>query len=135
MIITPTRHSDDTHAIDAWVSLARKGMLWSEVQVVDVTVLGPGGKGPFLDPECLEALYCSRGIASFGDGNTPAVTLLAGQFLLVRPGDEPVQARAGGAGAELLRVRVLSPEVTRTLPRRRPSLGEPPAPGETDTPA
>ncbi|MFE2562129.1 hypothetical protein ACFXGT_40240 [Streptomyces sp. NPDC059352] len=135
MIITPTRRTEDAHAGDAWVSLARKGMLWSEVQVVDVTVLAPGSQGPFLDPECLEAVYCSRGLASFDDGHAPVVTLLAGQLLLVRPGDEPVQARAGEAGAELLRVRVLSPEATRTLPRRRPSLDAPPTHGETDAPA
>lgn len=53
VIITPTRraddpHANDPHAADAWGSLARKGMLSSEVQVVDVTVLDPGGQGPFL---------------------------------------------------------------------------------------
>ncbi|MFE2555058.1 SDR family oxidoreductase [Streptomyces sp. NPDC059352] len=41
MIITPTRHADDPHAADAWVSLARRGMLSSEV-------LEPSGQGTFL---------------------------------------------------------------------------------------
>jgi hypothetical protein len=122
VIVTPA-------APAGWTALARRGMLWSEVQVFDVTVLAAGGGGPELDPDCHELLFCVAGSAGVAAPGWPALRLLAGQCLALAPqgeGGAPVTITAGGRGATLLRVRALPAATSRHLPPRRPSLdGEP----------
>lgn len=105
-----------------WTSLARRGMLWSEVQVFDVTVMAPGAPGPGLDPDCHELLYCAEGAACLSTPAGATVRLLAGQCLAIAPGAEAVTATAGEEGGTLLRVRALPATTSRGLPARRPSL-------------
>lgn len=138
MIITPAppafRESAGTH----WASLARRGMLWSEVQVMDVTAADSGEPGPFLDPDCLELVYCSRGSATFRITGSCEVTLLSGQMMLIAPGDEPARATAAEGGAELLRIRLLPQALHARIPARWPGLEWPSPPvalGSGEAPA
>lgn len=118
MIITSGRPA-------GWTSLARRGMVWSDVQVFDVTVLAAGAHGPGLDPDCHELLYCAAGSADIATPATDTVPVLAGQCLVLSPGEEPVTITAGARGATLLRVRALPSATSRRLPPRRPSLDDP----------
>lgn len=124
MIITPAQRVSSAPSGTRWASLARRGMLWSEVQVMDVTAVEAGGTGPFLDPDCLELVLCSRGTMSFRVDETCEVVLLAGQLMLVAPASAAV-ATAGGHGAELIRIRILPDAVRRRVPARRPGLTRP----------
>jgi hypothetical protein len=100
-------------------------MLWSEVQVMDVTTVEAGATGPFLDPDCLELVLCGRGSVRFNLDGTYEVALLAGQMMLVAPKDTPVCSTAGRHGAELIRIRVLPDAVRGRIPSRRPGLERP----------
>lgn len=109
----------------AWAALARKGMLWSEVQVADVFRVPAGGTGPDLAPRCVEVVCCLRGSLTFMDGGAEVGTLRAGQITALAVDDHPLDCRAGSEGADLLRIRVLGEAARRALPGRTPSLHPP----------
>lgn len=107
-----------------WTSLARRGMLWSDVQVFDVTVMAAKATGPDLDPDCYELLYCAAGAVSLA---TPAGLMLrirTGQCLVLAPGENAVTVTADGHGGTLLRIRALPVTTSRQLPARRPCLDD-----------
>lgn len=117
MILTPTG------AGPQWTSLARRGMLRSEVQIFDVHTLGPHGIGPDTDPDCHELLYCVTGsctLAAPSVAESRRMRLLAGQCIVIAPGGYLITA--GGSGATIVRVRVLPTAHSRRLPPRRPSV-------------
>lgn len=120
MIITAARPA-------GWTSLVRRGMLWSEVQVFDVTVLAARASGGHPDPDCHELWYCAAGSVDLAAPGTETVLLPAGQCLVLTPGEDPVTVVAGAHGATLLRVRALPAATTRRLAPRHPSLGAEPA--------
>lgn len=128
MIITPTSQTPAAGPpAPGWVSLARRGMLWSDVQVFDRTVLAAHQTGPALDPDCHELLYCAAGSARITVPGGPALQLTGGQCLLLGPTtpDGVVTVTAGGHGATLLRIRALPTSTARGLPTRQPSLHPP----------
>jgi hypothetical protein len=115
------------HAMDRpahWTSLARRGMLWSDVQVFDVTTMAAKSIGPDLDPDCYELLYCVDGVAVLTALSGFSLRLLAGQVVVVGPSVGSVTVAAGSDGATLVRVRALPAATSRQLPPRRPSLDD-----------
>lgn len=126
MIITPATRTTDAAGAGPtqWTSLARRGMLWSEVQVFDVTVMAARTTGPDLDPDCYELLYCAGGAISLATPAGSTLRLLPGQFLIIAPGEDAVTVTVGGDGATLLRVRALPVTTSRQLPARQPSLND-----------
>lgn len=112
-----------------WFSLARRGMLWSEVQCYDLLALDPGAAADVGDDHYIELLYCLRGgvtlRAAAPAGARPApgtpVQLAAGCVTVLRPGSRR-SAAAGAAGSVLLRLRALPGPVARALPARQPAL-------------
>lgn len=107
-----------------WTSLARRGMLWSEVQVFDVTVLAAQATGPGLDPDCYELLYCAAGEVNLTTTVGPLLRLPTGQCLIIAPGEDAVTVTAGDHGGTVLRIRALPATTSRQLPARRPSVDD-----------
>jgi len=122
MIITPAARTAAEPT--QWTSLARRGMLWSDVQVFDVTVMAAQATGPGLDPDCYELLYCADGAVSLSTAAGLTLRIRTGQCLVLPPGEDGVTVSADGQGATLLRVRALPVTTSRQLPARQPSLDD-----------
>ncbi|GGX93279.1 cupin domain-containing protein [Streptomyces hiroshimensis] len=106
-----------------WACLARRGMLHSECEAVDLLRLGPGATAAHRPDEGIEqALYvlAGRGEATSGGTTRPVG---AGELLLA-PHDCRLTVRALDEGLELLTVRVLPARTTGRLPARIPELPE-----------
>ncbi|MFC5719943.1 cupin domain-containing protein [Streptomyces gamaensis] len=106
-----------------WTCLARRGMLHSECEAVDLLRLAPGAvvrHGPAEGVE--QALYVLAGRGEAEEGGT--VRELAPGALLLAPHDGRVAVRALGEGLELLTVRVLPAGAVGRLPARVPELPE-----------
>jgi hypothetical protein len=97
-------------------------MLWSDVQVFDVTRLYPSTAGPELDGDCHEFLYCVSGSARL-ESRDGSLWITAGRCLIV--GQQEGSIVSGGPdGALLLRVRVLPEATSNRLPPRQPAIEE-----------
>ena len=107
------------------MSLARRGMLWSEIQVVDITRAATGQQGPVTEPGCVEVLYCLAGSLSVEISVQVTVRLLRGQLVVIIPADEPVATHAGLQGALILHARLLD-ATHHFLPSRSPVLVDTP---------
>jgi hypothetical protein len=126
VIISPARRTAGTPGSGrSWMSLARRGMLWSEIQVVDITGAAAGQEGPFTEPDCIEVLYCLAGSLSVEISAQVTVRLLSGQLVVIVPADEPAATYAGSQGARILRVRLLDAQ-RHFLPPRSPVLADKP---------
>lgn len=122
MIISPARRTVGTPGSGkSWMSLARRGMLWSEIQVVDITRAAAGEEGPATEPGCVEVLYCLAGSLSVEISAQVTVRLLRGQLVVIIPADQPAATHAGSQGALILRARLLDP-ARHFLPSRSPAL-------------
>jgi hypothetical protein len=126
MILTDaSRRLAGTGDASRWVALARRGMLWSEVQAFDVVAMGPGVAGPTTDPDYLEVLFCAAGSATATTGCGPSLALPAGTAVVYAAGSDVLALTAGTEGATVVRVRLLPQAASRTLPPRWPSLRPP----------
>jgi catechol 2,3-dioxygenase-like lactoylglutathione lyase family enzyme len=96
-------------------------MLWSEIQVVDITRAAAGMEGPVTEPGCVEVLYCLAGSLSIEISAHVTVRLLRGQLVVIIPADEPAATHAGSRGALILRARLLD-AARHFLPSRSPVL-------------
>jgi hypothetical protein len=104
-----------------WASFARRGMLWSEVQVFDVMTVPPHAQVDVMGPDYLEVLFCADGSLLVEGGNRGAgLRLLSGQCAVYRPGEARPVCTAGSSGAAIVRLRVLVPAVSARLGPRHP---------------
>ena len=126
MIISPAGGTvGTTESGRSWISLARRGMLWSEIQVVDITHAAAGQEGPVTEPGCVEVLYCLAGSLRVEISAQVTVRLLSGQLIIIVPADEPAATHAGSQGARIIRARLLN-ATRHSLPPRSPVLGDRP---------
>lgn len=104
-----------------WNCLARRGMLHSECEAVDLWQLPPGDRLTHLAQDGVEeALFvlAGDGTALHGDQQQ---RLLPGGLLLL-PAAEQVAVTAGPDGLRLLSVRVVPGALSEALPPRIPQL-------------
>jgi redox-sensitive bicupin YhaK (pirin superfamily) len=111
-------------ADQSWTCLARRGMLHSECEAVDLLSLRPGaGTEHRASDDVDEAVYVLDGTGTLTvDGESRPVS--AGRLALLRH-DAGAVITAGPDGLRLLSVRVLPRAVSEALPPRVPEL--PPA--------
>ncbi|MFD9795400.1 hypothetical protein ACFWXK_31125 [Streptomyces sp. NPDC059070] len=101
-------------------TLARRGMLHSECEAVDVVGLAPHTHYDLVGRGGTEAAwYVLRGPLALHRTGARATALATGDLVLARTGQD-VLLRAGPDGAELLCLTVTPPAVTRHLPPRTP---------------
>ncbi|WP_216824010.1 cupin domain-containing protein [Streptomyces roseifaciens] len=106
-----------------WACLARRGMLHSECEAVDLLRLGPGATVAHRPAEGVEqALYVLAGGGEAVSGGT--VRPVGPGDLLLAPHDCRLTVRALDEGLELLTVRVLPARTIGRLPARIPELPE-----------
>ncbi|MEU4160883.1 hypothetical protein [Actinoplanes sp. NPDC026670] len=129
MIITNTAAAGTPLSHPRWISLARRGMLWSEVQVFDLVTAEPDGHLASSDPAYVEVFLCASGSAQISEPDTdgPAVRLLEGQYIVQAANEPPLELSAGSSGATVIRVRLLPSATTAALPPRHPALTRPAA--------
>jgi hypothetical protein len=108
-----------TSAEVSWRSLARRGMLWSEVQVFDVLAVSAASVVELGDKYYIEVAVCAEGGL---ERTEPApAALAAGHALLLAPG-ESGQWTVSLTGATIVRLRLLPSQVAARLPRRTPVI-------------
>jgi hypothetical protein len=117
---TPTSHPK-------WISFARRGMLWSEVQVFDLVTAEPGGHLARSDPSYVEVFLCVAGSAQISepDSDGPAIRLIEDQYVVQAANEQPLELSAGSSGATVVRIRLLPSATTAALPPRHPALTRP----------
>lgn len=131
MIITDARSilTEAPFAGPGWASLARRGMLWSEVQVFDVSVVQPNGPPLTSDGDYIDLLYCAAGSAvadRHGEAIGGSAPLLAGQLLICLPGRTTWSIKAEPPdNAIIIRARTLPLATSRALPPRQPGMATP----------
>lgn len=103
---------------ESWVCLARRGMLHSECEAVDLVVLAAGESLSRRGRDGIgEVWYLLSGAATTGDG-TPVA---AGSAVVITPDDRSTSLTANAA-TRLVTVSVLPDRTAARLPRRRPDL-------------
>lgn len=101
-----------------WTCLARRGMLHSECEAVDLLVLEPGETLSRRGRDGIgEVWYVVAGTASTEDGTAVA----AGSALVIAPEDTASRLTAHDQ-TRLLTVSTLGDDTATRLPRRRPDL-------------
>lgn len=103
---------------ESWVCLARRGMLHSECEAVDLLVLAAGESLSRRGRDGIgEVWYALSGTATTGDG-TPVT---AGSAVVISPEDSSASLTAN-VETRLVTVSVLADGTVARLPRRRPDL-------------
>jgi hypothetical protein len=106
-----------------WRSLARRGMLWSEVQVFDVLSLAPPQTVELGDDHYCEAVLVAAGELRLQGGGEPTLRTC---HLLMLAQRHTVVATVAAEGTVVVRLRLLPAALARSLPYRAPALGTPP---------
>lgn len=102
-----------------WRSLARRGMLHSEVESVDYVSLAPLVWFDVTGCDGVEsAWFVVRGQVDVGGCVAPR-TLQTGDLMLL-PDEQTVRLRGGDTGADLLWLPVLPKSLSAGMPARRP---------------
>lgn len=123
MIITPDQGSGQKVRSDTrWMGLARRGMLWSEVQSYDLVFLERTETFVLGDAYYVELISVVEGHIT-----VDAVEAREGEVCVMQAKCK-TEARALTDRVRLLRIRVLPHRLTQKLPRRQPSLQLPPEP-------
>jgi hypothetical protein len=102
-----------------WKSLARRGMLFSECEAIDLLALPPGTELDDGGPDGIEKVWFA--VSGHGDLDSEGCELpLRSGDLVLSPADVAIRVRAGAAGLELLLLAVTPSAVSAALPARTP---------------
>jgi quercetin dioxygenase-like cupin family protein len=122
--VEPVESNDGSTVSIGWRCLARRGMLFSEVEGFETLRIPPGGSTSARPHHYSEEVWFVVSGLATGDADGEQLTLTAGDALLVPLGCTSSLRNSGEDDLELITLEFLPGEVADRLPPRAPQLLE-----------